>query len=290
MHNPVNAQTARTNWDDLRYVLAVAETGSVSAAARRLGVNHATVLRRIAAFEEAQGCVLFERSAQGYAIAPDRLRIIEAAREAAAAIEAVGRMMRGREPQYDGVVRVTSTDSLCVAVLPGIVADLQRESRGLRIELISTNAQIDLSRLGADITVRPAPRLPDELVGEQAGLLEIGLFCAPGQQDAPFLALRGRLARMNLADQIDPEGAGADSFVVLRELVAQGVGRSVLPLCLGLGDPRLIRLPDPQVWQPVPIWVASHRDLADAPRLRGLRRRMVDALGDRMARLADQGV
>lgn len=285
MHNGVSAQNLRGNWDDLRYVLAVAETGSVSAAARRLGVNHATVLRRIAAFEEAQGCVLFERSAQGYAIAPDRLRIIEAAREAAAAIEAVGRMMRGLEPQFEGAVRITSTDSLCVAVLPAIVADLQREQRGLRIELVSTNAPLDLSRLGADITLRPAARLPDELVGEQAGAMGFGAFAAPGAESAPWLALRGRLARMAIAGLMDQDGAGADSFVVLRELAAQGVGRAVLPLCLGAGDARLVRLADAPRWDPVPLWVACHRDLADAPRLRGLRRRLTGALRARSAQL-----
>ncbi|MCB2152823.1 MAG: LysR family transcriptional regulator, partial [Rhodobacteraceae bacterium] len=58
----------RDNWDDLRFVLAVAEEGSVSGAARRLGVNHATVLRRIAAFEEATGVEIFDKTARGYAV------------------------------------------------------------------------------------------------------------------------------------------------------------------------------------------------------------------------------
>ena len=71
----------RDNWDDLRYVLAVAEEGSVSGAARRLGVNHATVLRRIAAFEEAADLSLFEKGPQGYDVPPDLDRIIAATRE-----------------------------------------------------------------------------------------------------------------------------------------------------------------------------------------------------------------
>ncbi len=58
------------NWDDLRYVLAVAETGSVSGAARRLGVNHATVLRHVAAYEARHGIELFDKSARGYAVSP----------------------------------------------------------------------------------------------------------------------------------------------------------------------------------------------------------------------------
>ncbi len=107
----------RRELDDVRYVLAVAESGSVSAAARALGVNHATVLRRIAAFEEAQGAPVFDRTAQGYAVPPEKLRVIEAAREAAQAIEAVARHMTGNGTGA-GAVRVTSTDSLCASVLP----------------------------------------------------------------------------------------------------------------------------------------------------------------------------
>mgnify|MGYP000580855527 CR=1 FL=1 len=78
------------NWDDLRFVLAVAEAGTVSGAARVLGVNHATVLRRIAAFEERHGAPVFQRTQQGYVIRPDMLQVIEAAQEAGAA-------MRGAE-------------------------------------------------------------------------------------------------------------------------------------------------------------------------------------------------
>ncbi|MBS0563422.1 MAG: LysR family transcriptional regulator, partial [Proteobacteria bacterium] len=71
----------RANWDDLRFVLAVIQEGSVSAAARVIGVNHATVLRRVAAFEAAHGLALFDKTARGYRIPPDRAQVIEAARD-----------------------------------------------------------------------------------------------------------------------------------------------------------------------------------------------------------------
>ena len=112
----------RDNWDDLRYVLAVSETGSVSAASRMLKVNQATVLRRIAAFEDRQGAEVFERSPQGYQVPSDRLRLVEAAREVRNAIDTVGRILQGAEAQLSGVVRVTSTDTFCISVLPDVVA------------------------------------------------------------------------------------------------------------------------------------------------------------------------
>ena len=83
------------NWDNLRFVLSVAEHGSVSGAAKALGINHATVLRRVAAFEEAHGGPVFEKTATGYRVLPDRARVIEAAREVANAVLSVERLMHG---------------------------------------------------------------------------------------------------------------------------------------------------------------------------------------------------
>jgi DNA-binding transcriptional LysR family regulator len=279
------------NWDDLRFVLAVAETGSVSAAARQLGVNHATVLRRIAAFEAAEGAPTFDRTAQDYSVPPDRLRVIEAAREAAAAFAAVGRTIRGAGSALVGTIRVTSTDSLCASILPLVLAELQAQARGLMVELISNNHHVDLARMDADITVRPAPRLPDDLRGEVAGAMAFAAYAPAGQATEEWLLPTGMLVRSPISawmaanvapDRIRP---GADSFVILREMVAAGLGRAVLPAVLAAGDPRLLRLPDLPPTS-VPIWVASHVDLAEAPRLRQARARLVLGLRARAALLA----
>lgn len=273
----------KDNWDDLRYALAVAEAGSVSAAARALGVNHATVLRRIAAFEARHGGELFERTATGYAIGPQRIRVIDTLREVAVAVNAVARLMQGDEAKLTGVIRITSTDTLCQAILPAILARLQSQAEGLRIELTSTNSHLDLGRLHADITVRPSMKLPDDLTGEQAGVLAFAAFARPGCS-GPWLGLSGPLARSRAAEWLAgavPKEAvqgGADSFQVLRELSASGAGVAILPVCLGDGDPRLVRIDTTPPIPDVPLWVASHADLADVPRLRGMRRRLAEAL------------
>jgi DNA-binding transcriptional LysR family regulator len=275
------------SWDDLRFVLAVAEGGSVSAAARVLGVNHATVLRRVAAFEEAQGAPIFDRTPQGYVVLPDRLRVIEAAREASLAMETVARLIRGAEKQLSGAIRVTSTDTFCHAVLPDVVADLVRGADGVSIELICSNSHIDLGRLNADIAVRPAETLPEDLRGEKAGVLGFAVYANAGPAAPSWLALRGSLSRAKAAAWMEAEvpaariSGGADSFLVLRELVAAGQGRAILPCCLGDPDPRLTRLLDAMPPMSVPIWVASHADLAAIPRLRSIRARIVASLRDR---------
>lgn len=279
------------SWDDLRFVLAVAESGSVNRAARVLGVNHATVLRRIAAFEEAQGAAVFDRTAQGYVILPDRLRVIEAARDAAQAIDAVARLMHGAGQKGPAPIRITSTDSFCLMLLPAVIADIRQSLPDLSVELLSSNAHLDLSRLSAEIAVRPAPKLPDELCGEEAGKLGFAVFAAPDGA-ATWLALKGSLARSIAASWMEenlPEGTvtgGADSFLVLRELAARGMGRAVLPSFVGDSDPRLVRVRAAMPPMSVPIWVASHADLSGARRLTVLRTRIAAAIRDRAAELA----
>ena len=278
--------TPGANWDDLRFVLAVAEAGSVSAAARALGVNHATVLRRIAAFEGAHGSSVFDRTPQGYVIPPDRLRVIEAAREAAAAVAAAGEMLRGARASGPAVVRVTTTDTFCLTVLPGILAQVRAEMPDLRVDLICSNAHLDLGRLSADLAVRPAQQLPPDLSGEAAGALGFGAYRRAGAGgDVPWLGLQGLLGRTPparwIAESGQPQaGFGADSFPVLREMAAAGLGRAFLPRCLGDGDARLVADPGPTPAMSVPIWVASHADLGDAVRLRRLRRRLAEGLRD----------
>lgn len=270
------------NWDDLRFVLAVAEEGSVSAAARALSVNHATVIRRVAAFEERHGVSLFEKTARGYSIPADRIHVIEAIRQVELAMSKVNRLVQGRAAPVGSRVRVTSTDTFSLAVLPDILAQLTRERSEIRFELLTTNGHLDFSRLLADITVRPAMSLPEDLSGEIAAHLSFAVYGLPGASG--WLALRGALAGTVagkwMDKQVAPEDtvAGADSFPILARLAEAGIGRAVLPCVLGDASPRLVRSEDGPTGLAVPIWVASHSDLKDAPRLKAIRRAIADSL------------
>ena len=285
---------ARNNWDDLRFILAVAEEGSVSAAARRLGVNHATVLRRVAAYEAAAGFEIFDKTARGYVVPGARKRIIDAAREVDRAVQAVGRMLQGARAPLAGDVRVTSTDSFCLCVLPPIVARLRHASPDLRIELLCSNSHLDLARTHADVTVRPAMKLPDDLVGVSAAMLGFGLFRARGAKGEAWLGISGPASRSRvgqwIAAEVDPARivATADSFLVLRELAAEGQGMAILPDFLGAEDARLERVAGRMPEMAVDIWVASHADLADVPRIAQTRRALTRALAAVAGRLRGQ--
>lgn len=273
------------NWDNLRYVLAVADRGSLSAAAKTLGVNHATVLRRVAAFEDEHGGPVFEKTASGYRVLADRARVIEAAREVANAMVSVERLMDGARAPVRGVVRISSTDSLCQVLLPSFMARMQTVTPDLRLDYFSSNAHLDFSRLQADIAVRPAERLPDELSGETNAQLVFRAYSAPSRPGG-WVGMAGPLVRSApaawMAANVAPEAiaGGADSFVVLRELCRAGVGVAILPVYLGEGVPGLVARPELMADIRVPVWVASYTELRDVPRIRIVREHLLAHLAE----------
>src|SRR3954471_22355962 len=98
-------------WDDLRYVLAVANAGSLAGAARSLGVHHTTVLRRVAAFEKRLGLRLFERLPTGYVLTAGGEELIAAARHIDDTVTTLGRKLAGQDLRLSGTIRVTTTDT-----------------------------------------------------------------------------------------------------------------------------------------------------------------------------------
>lgn len=288
------AKMHNDNWDDLRFVLTVAETGTVSAAARALGVNHATVLRRVAAFEASHGTDLFERSHQGYRLRPDRAHVIEAARDAAQAMRRVGHLLRSDGLGHGEVLRVTSTDTFCTTVLAEGVAELERDLSPHRVSLICSNAHLDMGRLQADVAVRPALSVPPEMQGEHAADLGFAVY-ARDAAETRWLGLAGALHRSAparwLAETVPAQeiGNSADSFLALRAMAQAGQGAAILPCILGDAVPGLRRIDRGFPDMTVPIWVLCHRDLAGAARLRRCIGAIAGLIMARAARLRGSG-
>lgn len=279
MHN-------QANWDDLRFVLAVAHAGSVSKAARTLNVNHATVIRRVAQFEEMNGIELFEKTVRGYRLTPGIQRILDAIQDVQNAVDGVGRAISGVSEPVGGAVRVTSTDTFCVHVLPPVLADINRRASALRIELLTVNAHLDLSRLDADLAVRPALALPADLVGENPATLGMSCYRLKGTSTHRWVGLSNALGRAPVAQwilqNIAPENVvgSADSFVVLSRMVAAGLGQTFLPRVIGDAFPQLERVETGAENINVPIWVAAHKDLIEVPRIRATCSLLSEGLAD----------
>lgn len=273
------------NWDDLRYVLTVAETGSVLQAAKRLGVNHATVLRHVAAFEDRYGATVFERTAQGYRLLPDRVHVIRAAQDAEVAMREVARLASGGRQAFSGTIRITSTDTLCAMVLSKFATKVSAADRNLRVTLLSSNAHLDIIRDQAHLVVRPCVALPDDLVG--LAIADIGFAAyATSHASSQWFALAGPLARSIAAkwmgDNVlsDQLTTACDSFLSLREMAALGGGIAILPCFIGDQDTRLKRLQTAMPHMTVPLWIARHVDTIDTQQMQAVRKELSSFLAD----------
>ncbi|WP_407522396.1 LysR family transcriptional regulator [Methylobacterium oryzisoli] len=279
-------------WDDLHYVLAVADHGGLAAAARALGVNHTTVLRRVNAFEAAQGLRLFERLPTGYALTAGGEEMLAAARRISGVVTDLERRLAGRDLRLDGTVRVATTDTLAASVLPRHLADFRARHPGIVVELVVGNRVADLTRRDADAAVRPMTAPPEALVGRRVCGIAFAVYAAPGAEAGPWLvpdeALAGSTAGRWARTHVPPDevAARADSLLTLRDLAAAGLGRAMLPCYLGdaAGPVGLVRLGAVLPDAATELWLLTHEDLRRTARVRAFLAHMAEALaGEREA-------
>lgn len=276
----------RLNWDDLKFVLAVARAGSVNAAAQALQVNHATILRRVASFEDAHNIIIFGRETKGYTVTADAVPIIEAIRAVESSIDAMERVIAGKGENLEGSIHVTSTDSLCRTILPPIIRKFHQLHPDLKIELSVTNARLNLAKLDAEVTIRPAKALPSDLVGVKSVEMSFGVYGTPGYIAQNPSTDLGAHCWMGVTDLLGRSPVGtwqsqlpknaiafrADSFVTLADMAETGIGLAMIPTCLANHSETLIPAPQFPEKLGTNVWVAAHKDLYDVPRIAVLTR------------------
>lgn len=168
------------NWDDLRYFLAVAETETLAGAARRLGVNHSTVFRRINRFEQDVGAVLFERLQDGYQLTLAGEDLLAHAKAVGGEIDQLQLKLKGKDFQPRGTVRITAPEHIANEFLPGYLAAFRQQYPDIAFELDVGAASRDLTRREADLAVRATNDPPPHLVGLRTVLLNWSCFASPG--------------------------------------------------------------------------------------------------------------
>ncbi|AJP74612.1 LysR family transcriptional regulator [Sphingomonas hengshuiensis] len=206
-----------TDWERQRAFLAVIDEGSLSAAARRLGVAQPTVRRRIADLEAVAGGALFTRSPNGLLPTERALLLADHARAMALAADAFARSASADAHEIAGTVRISASDVIAVEVLPPLLAPLLATHPALTIALSPTNRAEDVLRREADIAIRMVAPRQEALVAQRVGTVVLGLHAHPG-----YLAVHGTPA--SLAE------AGAHRFIgiendqaLLRAVQARGL-------------------------------------------------------------------
>lgn len=275
------------DWDDLRFVLAVADSGSLNRAASTLRVNRTTVLRRINAFERKHGVRLFERLPSGYTLTDAGNEILAAARGFENAIVSLERKLAGQDLRAEGLVRVTTTDTLLTSVLAKPLTTFKQEHPGITLDVTTSNAFANLSKRDADVAIRPAIDPPEFLMGRRISSVAFAVYAAATLDHAherwigPDDTLAGtsvaRWMRSSMLS-IRPD-IRADSLVSMRELCAAGAGLAALPCYLGDSDARLVRARPPIAEMTTALWVLTHPDLARTARVRLFMDHVAAALG-----------
>lgn len=271
-------RTDAVDWEDLRHALALARAGTLSATARALGVNHATVSRRVAALEAALGRVLFDRRADGYALTADGQALVEeAAAMEAAALAAVSRLERG--DGLAGLVRLTTTRALADGFLAPRLGVLAQAHPGLTLELVTGSRAFSLARREADLALRLGAPPDSALRGRRVatvGHAFYGAACWRGVAEPPLIGFDPDSRGVPQAAWLDRFAAGrrfalrSDSWTTQAAAAAAGLGVALLPHYLAALHPALERLDLGAAPPPVELWLLIRPDLANVARVRAV--------------------
>jgi DNA-binding transcriptional LysR family regulator len=275
-------------WDDFRLIKAIADVRSLPAAAALLGINHSTVFRRLGQIEEALGAKLFERHRSGYTLTTPGEEMVALAQRVDDDITAFTRKMAGREIAPAGEVRVTTNDSLLIHLLTPLFVKFRKTYPDLRLDVVLANQELNLSKRDADVAIRATDNPPENLVGRRAATIAWALYGRADDfpdpealdpeslYDRDWVSLGDNLAMLKavrfMREHVPPERIGykVNTVLGLAEGVEQGLGIGHLPCFIGDARPGLVRIGPLNPDFSAGLWLLTHSDLRQSPRVRVL--------------------
>ncbi|MEM7445738.1 MAG: LysR family transcriptional regulator [Pseudomonadota bacterium] len=281
------------NWDDLKFFLAVARTGTLRGGADSIQVNHTTLTRRLTVMEERVGSRLFDRSKSGLALTQLGEDLMPHAERVEAEMAAASRAIVGRDAQPSGTVYVTLPHGLAMTSLMDDFTAFAELYPDIILNMNFTNDVRDLTRREADVSLRVADEVTDDVVGRKLVQMSQAAYCT--RDYAERINDNGGEG-LHLIGWHEPEEATTakwvknsyypkatlkhrvSELVPLITLAASGLGMAYLACNLGDRHPNLIRAP---FQKPIPyrsIWLLLHRDLRNTARVR----LFVDFLAERI--------
>lgn len=291
-------RTVRFDWNRARAFLVTAEEGSLSAAARALGMAQPTLGRQVDALEQELDVLLFDRVGRRLVLTEAGMDLLEHVRAMGAAASQLSLAASGASQTLEGSVVITASDVFAAHLLPPVLAELRQSHPGIDVELVATNDASDLLRREADIALRNfRPSHPD-LVAKKLGDMKGRLYAAPSYLDtigrptdpadfgtADFI---GFDRTENLIDHLRPLGFELSqrnfpivcgNLLVSWSLVKQGLGIGVMSEIVGEAEPTVEQVCADLAPVRFPVWLVSHRELHTSRRVRAV----FDLLAERIA-------
>ncbi len=290
------------DWEDLKYFLAMAEHGSLSAAARKLNVSQPTLSRRLTALEENIGAELFARTRTGLEMTLLGEQMRHHARHMQDDVHAIERLVTGHDSSLSGSVMISCIEAVGAVWLIKNLKPFSEQYPGITVDVKVDNAVSDLLRREADIALRMFRPVQNDLVAKRTVTMNYGYYASK-----KYLAARGipqslsELKDHNFIlphDEIlthtktDPRKIYAlsrsaafrsNSMMALATAVKEGFGIGAYSCVMAAEEPDLVRLFDDLVVFSTDIWLVSHAELRRSARIRA----MFDFLGDMLVANAD---
>lgn len=283
------------HWDDLRFVLALARNGTVTAAAQSLGVTHTTVSRRVRAFEKRRGVRLFDRLPEGWVVTPAGEVVTGIAEEMEERVLVLDRDLTGRDVRLQGPLRFTTVDSFLWWLAPDLDAFVQAYP-DVWVEVFATTTAVSLARREADVALRMTNDPPEHLVGRRVGHLAYAVYGARRLVERigpdtplgeyPWVAwdarLGARLTERWMAQNVPNARIvlRLDATSAMMASVVGGVGLAHLTCIDADANPDLVRLTGPIPGFGLDLWMLLHPDLRRTARVRVF----MQEVGDRIIR------
>ena len=275
-------------WDDFKYFLAVARSGSLTGAARVLKTSAATAGRRILALEGRLGARLFDRGQTGYALTESGEALRSKAEEVEEAVLSLEREAFGRDLRATGKVRVATAEDIASVIVAPRLNEFRQSHPGIMLEVVSSWDVVNLTRREADVAIRTLRPTTGDYVIRQTGVWNCALYVSKAYAQARKLT-----ADMNALPAIDaiswteehrfrggdwfgkhlPTASvvfTANSRHVQYAACKAGLGAAILPCLTADTDPAFVRLLPPERVRSVPLWLVAHRDLLRTARVRAV--------------------
>jgi len=271
------------DWDDVRYFLAVAREGSVRSAAGRLGVNHSTVLRRIAQLEERLGAQMFEKLPAGYRLTEAGEEVLQLAQQMEASSHQLETRVFGRDQSVRGLLRVTLTPPLATHLLMPDFAEFANLHPDIEMEILSAGELANLTNREADVAIRVVydrKTLPLNLHGVKGPELFGGVYISrdrlaewrSGSSDPLRWIVISAHGIPDWASEGEVRISGAPfrttEAEAQRAAVKQGIGITTLSCFIGDADPLLVRVPGADLHLYGTVWLLTQGETRKTKRVR----------------------
>jgi DNA-binding transcriptional LysR family regulator len=273
-------RTASLDWEDVRYFVALAQHGSLSATARKLGVNHATVARRVAGLEGAMGRSLFDRRADGYSLSLAGKAVLDEALSMEKAALAVSSRLDGGT-ELSGSVRLTTLRAIADHFLIDRLGDLHKRHPALDLEIIVDARVISLARREADLALRLGRPKDSDLIARRVARIDFAFYASPACQRGLAAGATPILIGYDEDSDFVPEADWMNRRFGNRRFAFRanthtsqaagaraGFGVALLPRFLAAPDPGLVEVAFGELPPARDIWLLMRPNLAKVSRVR----------------------